>query len=60
LKPEGRKKLIAIIDGGGLQALATLSILNNLCEAIAANNGTRERLSPYQLFDIIGGIGTGG
>jgi hypothetical protein len=51
---------MAIIDGGGLQALATLSILNNICEAIAENNGTRERPSPYQLFDIIGGIGTGG
>jgi patatin-like phospholipase/acyl hydrolase len=59
LKTEGRT-LIAIIDGGGLQALASLSILNNICEAIAENNGTRERPSPYQLFDIIGGIGTGG
>jgi hypothetical protein len=51
---------MAITDGGGLQALATLSILNNICEGIAEKNRTQERPSPYQLFDIIGGIGTGG
>ncbi len=47
-------------DGGGLQALSTLSILSKLCDAIATNKGTERKPAPYELFDIIGGIGTGG
>lgn len=47
-------------DGGGLQALSTLSILSKLCDAIATSKGTDQKPAPYELFDIIGGIGTGG
>jgi Patatin-like phospholipase len=48
------------LDGGGLQALSTLSILSKLCDAIAINKGTDRKPAPYELFDIIAGIGTGG
>lgn len=47
-------------DGGGLQALTTLSILNDICVAIGKNSNTERVPAPYELFDIIGGIGTGG
>jgi hypothetical protein len=47
-------------DGGGLQALSTLSILSKLCDAIATDKGTDRKPAPCELFDIIGGIGTGG
>lgn len=52
--------LIRRPDGGGLQALITLSILNDICKAIGKNSGTERVPAPYELFDIIGGIGTGG
>lgn len=48
------------VDGGGFQALSTLSILSKLCDAIASDKGTDRKLAPHELFDIIGGIGTGG
>lgn len=51
---------ILTLDGGGLQALSTLSILSKLCDAIAANKENDRKPAPYELFDIIGGIGTGG
>ena len=47
-------------DGGGLQALSTLSILSKLCDAIAINKGTARKPAPCELFDFIAGIGTGG
>lgn len=47
-------------DGGGLQALSTLSILSKLCDAIATDKGNDRKPAPCELFDIIGGIGTGG
>jgi hypothetical protein len=34
--------------------------LSKLCDAIAINRGTQRKPAPYELFDIIGGIGTGG
>lgn len=51
---------ILTLDGGGLQALSTLSILSKLCDGIASNKGTDRKPAPWELFDIIGGIGTGG
>jgi hypothetical protein len=48
------------LDGGGLQALSTLSILSKLCDAIATSKGTHRQPAPCELFDVIGGIGTGG
>jgi hypothetical protein len=37
-----------------------MSILSKLCDAIAINKGTDRKPAPYELFDIIAGIGTGG
>lgn len=47
-------------DGGGLQALSTLSSLNAVCKAIAQQQGTARPPAPHELFDVIAGIGTGG
>lgn len=60
VKHEIRPLKILTLDGGGLQALSTLSILSKLCDAIATNQGQDRKPAPYELFDIIGGIGTGG
>ncbi|OAP58834.1 hypothetical protein AYL99_06131 [Fonsecaea erecta] len=51
---------ILTLDGGGLQALATLSSLNAVCRAIAKQNGADRPPAPHEWFDIIGGVGTGG
>jgi hypothetical protein len=49
------------LDGGGLQGLATLLILDDLLKAIAANPGNRDgKPRPCDVFDMIGGIGVGG
>lgn len=34
--------------------------MSKLCDAIAFNKDTERKPAPYELFDIIGGIGTGG
>jgi patatin-like phospholipase/acyl hydrolase len=48
-------------DGGGMQGLSTLMILNDLMDAIAANDrNTEGKPRPCDVFDIIGGIGVGG
>ena len=52
---------ILTIDGGGLQAVSTLLILNELLEKIAEQNGVPERKPrPCDVFDTIAGIGAGG
>ncbi|ETI29488.1 hypothetical protein G647_01941 [Cladophialophora carrionii CBS 160.54] len=51
---------ILTLDGGGLQALATLSSLNAVCRAIAKQHGADRPPAPHELFDIIAGVGTGG
>jgi hypothetical protein len=56
----GRETLLTFPDGGGLQALAALSSLNAVCRAIADQNGADRPPKPDELFDIIGGVGTGG
>jgi len=44
-----------------MQGLATLMILNDLLDAIAANPGNRAgKPRPCDVFDMIGGIGVGG
>ena len=57
-----RKPLkILTIDGGGLQAVSTLLILNQLLESIAIQNGVPDRKPrPCDVFDTIAGIGAGG
>ena len=52
---------ILTIDGGGLQAVSTLLILNDLLEKIAVQNGHPNRKPrPCDVFDTIAGIGAGG
>ena len=53
---------ILTLDGGGLQAVSTLLILNNILEAIAKQNGVpkKKKPRPCDVFDVIAGIGTGG
>lgn len=60
--PVANKPLkILTIDGGGLQAISTLLILDELLSAIAKNNGVQQRKPrPCDVFDTIAGIGAGG
>ena len=52
---------ILTIDGGGLQGISTLLILDNLLSAIARNNGVQDsKPRPCDVFDVIAGIGPGG
>lgn len=52
---------ILTIDGGGLQAISTLLILDELLSAIAKNNGVQQcKPRPCDVFDTIAGIGAGG
>jgi hypothetical protein len=58
--PSKPLKILAI-DGGGLQAISTLLILDELLSAIAKNNGVQQRKPrPCDVFDTIAGIGAGG
>ena len=59
-KPQKPLKILTI-DGGGLQGLASLLILDKLLNAIAKNNGVSDRKPrPCDVFDVIAGIGPGG
>ncbi|KAJ9611424.1 hypothetical protein H2200_004608 [Cladophialophora chaetospira] len=58
--PSSRPLKILTLDGGGLQALATLSSLTAVCRAIADHNGADRSPAPHELFDMIAGIGTRG
>jgi hypothetical protein len=52
---------ILTIDGGGLQAISTLLILDELLNTIAKTNGVPHRKPrPCDVFDTIAGIGAGG
>lgn len=57
--PDGKPLKILTIDGGGLQAISTLLLLDELLNAIAvANHVPKPR--PCDIFDGIFGIGVGG
>ena len=52
---------ILTIDGGGLQAISTLLILDRLLGAIARNHGVQDsNPRPCDVFDVIAGTGAGG
>ena len=51
---------ILTLDGGGLQAISTLLILNKVLEMIAQENGSENKPRPCDVFDTIAGIGAGG
>ena len=59
---DGPKPLkILTIDGGGLQAISTLLILNRVLETIGKQNSDPPRKPrPCDVFDTIAGIGAGG
>lgn len=60
LKPSKPLKILTI-DGGGLQAISTLLILDKLLDTIAQNNRVPHRKPrPCDVFDTIAGIGAGG
>lgn len=60
--PKPTKPLkILTIDGGGLQGISTLLIIDKLLSAIARNNGVLDsKPRPCDVFDVIAGIGAGG
>lgn len=52
---------ILTLDGGGLQAISTLIILDKLLDTIAQQNGVPgHKPRPCDIFDTIAGIGAGG
>ena len=53
---------VLTIDGGGLQAIPSLLILNKLLDTIAHNNNNVKEAKPRpcDVFDVICGIGSGG
>ena len=60
MKPSKPLKILTL-DGGGLQAISTLLILNQLLETIGKQNGVPYRKPrPCDVFDTIAGIGAGG
>lgn len=59
-KPPKPLKILTI-DGGGLQGISTLLILEELLRAIAKNNECATgKPRPCDVFDVISGIGPGG
>lgn len=61
LPKPGKPLKILTIDGGGLQGISTLLILDNLLRAIARENGVENsKPRPCDVFDVIAGIGPGG
>jgi hypothetical protein len=60
MMPEKPLKILTI-DGGGLQAISSLLILDKLLDAIAKTNKVSHRKPrPCDVFDTIAGIGAGG
>ena len=60
MMPEKPLKILTI-DGGGLQAISTLLILDKLLDTIAKTNKvTHRKPRPCDVFDTIAGIGAGG
>ncbi|KAH0562016.1 hypothetical protein GP486_003278 [Trichoglossum hirsutum] len=53
-----RRMRLLSIDGGGIRGLASLLILKRIMDKI--NEDRAEALKPHEMFDLIGGIGTGG
>ena len=51
---------ILTLDGGGVQGLATLLILDKLLKTIQEVNQTEHKPRPCDVFDTIAGIGAGG
>ncbi|PHH51169.1 Vegetative incompatibility protein HET-E-1 [Ceratocystis fimbriata CBS 114723] len=48
------------LDGGGIRGLSSLLILEKIAEHIQNTEGFNETQKPCDMFDLIGGTGTGG
>ncbi|KAH0553182.1 hypothetical protein GP486_006640 [Trichoglossum hirsutum] len=62
---EQKSLQILTIDGGGYQGIASLLILDALMKAIAGTPGggqgpNKKPIRPCDVFDVIGGVGSGG
>src|SRR5450631_3512582 len=58
-----KRRITSGIDAGGAQAVSQLRILDHLMEKISQDNqGTHQGIvkRPCEVFDVIGGVGTGG
>jgi len=53
-----RHRRLLSIDGGGVRGLISILILRRIMDKI--NEDRAEGLMPHEVFDLIGGIGTGG
>jgi hypothetical protein len=60
LDPPEKPLKILTIDGEGLQAITPLLLLDDLLETIRIENNTAEKPRPCEVFDMIGGVGSGG
>ena len=59
-KPKGPLNILTI-NGGGLAAIATLTVLQKLLDEIVKDRpGLKRKPKPCDVFDVICGIGTGG
>ena len=60
LQPRTRLRILTI-DGGGLQGITTLIVLDKLLKTISQESEDPEKvLRPCDVFDVISGTGTGG
>src|SRR5271156_6035958 len=55
LPKPGKPLKILTIDGGGLQAISNLLILDKLLDTIASNNQAKVKPRPCDIFDTIAG-----
>ena len=58
--PPSRPVLLLSLDGGGVCALSLLMVLKHIMQKVNEGRGTGDKLEPFQVFDLIGGTGTGG
>lgn len=47
-------------DGGGYQGIASLLIIDTLMKRITMPSEDQRATKPCEVFDVIGGVGTGG
>ena len=55
-----RITLDAYTDAGGPRAISQLTILVSLMDRLNSEGSIQEQKRPWEVFDMIGGTGTGG
>jgi patatin-like phospholipase/acyl hydrolase len=53
-------KCLLSLDGGGVRGFSSLLILKYIMDQVNAGKSKEYRLSPCDIFDLIGGTSTGG